>query len=109
MRTTATTLCVLLVTLGFWTGAARAQVDAVIPYTGTPPTIDGMGSDFDPVWDGLYAMSKQALVMTLFLIGAGLTKEVLKQVGVRPLLLGVLLWVIVSITVLILILESYIR
>ncbi len=60
------------------------------------------------VWGGIYACSKQVLVMTLFLIGAGLTRQVLKQVGVRPLLLGVLLWVIVSVTVLVLILQSYI-
>ena len=53
MRTTATTLCVLFVTLGFWADDARAQIDAEIPYTNTPPTIDGMGSDFDPVWDGV--------------------------------------------------------
>ena len=33
---------------------------------------------------------------TLFLIGAGLSREALKSVGVRPLVMGVLLWVIVS-------------
>ncbi len=63
---------------------------------------------FDSIWDGLYLLSTQTLVMTLFLIGAGLTKQVLKQVGVRPLLLGLLLWIVVSVTVLVLILGGYI-
>jgi uncharacterized integral membrane protein (TIGR00698 family) len=62
---------------------------------------------FDSIWDGLYLLSTQALVMTLFLIGAGLTKQVLKQVGGRPLLLGLLLWIVVSVTVLVLILGGY--
>lgn len=50
------------------------------------------------LWSWLYIGSKQALVMTLFLIGAGLTRGVLKQVGIKPLLLGMTLWVAVSIT-----------
>ena len=47
--------------------------------------------------------------MTLFLVGAGLTKQVLRQVGARPLLLGVLLWAIVSVATLSLILAGYIH
>jgi hypothetical protein len=47
-------------------------------------------------WGELSAIAKQSLVVTLFLIGAGLSKEVLKTVGVRPLIQGVTLWLIVS-------------
>jgi uncharacterized membrane protein YadS len=39
------------------------------------------------------AVARQALVVTLFFIGAGLTRESLRLVGARPLLLGVCLWV----------------
>jgi len=38
-------------------------------------------------------VSKQALVVTLFLIGAGLTRSSLAEVGARPLALGVALWI----------------
>ena len=31
--------------------------------------------------------------MALFLIGAGMTRGALKRVGVRPLVMGVVLWV----------------
>jgi uncharacterized membrane protein YadS len=47
-------------------------------------------------WGELAAVAKQSLVVTLFLIGAGLSQEVLKTVGVRPLVQGVILWLIVS-------------
>jgi uncharacterized integral membrane protein (TIGR00698 family) len=41
----------------------------------------------------LQAVAKQALVVTLFFIGAGLTRTSLRSVGARPLVLGVSLWV----------------
>ncbi len=48
------------------------------------------------VWNGVAAVARQGLVVTLFLIGAGLTKEVLRNVGIYPLLQGVILWLIVG-------------
>jgi uncharacterized integral membrane protein (TIGR00698 family) len=41
-------------------------------------------------------VARQALVVTLFLIGAGLTRASLREVGARPLLLGVLLWIAIA-------------
>ncbi|MFL5389099.1 MAG: YeiH family protein [Myxococcales bacterium] len=38
------------------------------------------------------AGSRRALVLTLFLIGLGLSRKTLKAVGLRPLVLGVVLW-----------------
>jgi uncharacterized integral membrane protein (TIGR00698 family) len=49
-----------------------------------------------PALDGLAGLAKTALVLTLFLIGAGLSRPTLKAVGIRPLLQGVLLWVAVG-------------
>ena len=48
------------------------------------------------LWGELSAAARQSLVVTLFLIGSGLSREVLRNVGVRPLLQGVTLWLIVS-------------
>jgi uncharacterized membrane protein YadS len=45
------------------------------------------------------------LTITLFLIGAGLSKDVLKTVGVKPLVEGVLLWIIISVSSLMIILR----
>jgi uncharacterized integral membrane protein (TIGR00698 family) len=38
--------------------------------------------------------ARQLLVLTLFLVGAGLTRQALRQTGARPLILGVLLWIV---------------
>ena len=46
-------------------------------------------------------LSRKLLCMTLFLIGSGLSVASVRKVGVRPLALGVLLWVIISVTTLI--------
>ncbi len=51
----------------------------------------------EPLWKGLEAVAKQSLVVTLFLVGLGLTREVLRRNGPRPLLQGVLLWLAVSV------------
>ena len=43
------------------------------------------------------AIAKKGLTVTLFLIGAGLSVEKIKAVGMKPLLLGVLLWIFISV------------
>ncbi len=42
--------------------------------------------------------SKAALVLTLFLIGAGLSLPAMRAAGWKPMILGVSLWVLISIT-----------
>jgi len=49
-----------------------------------------------PVSEVIVQVAKTGLTVTLFLIGAGLSGAVLKGVGIRPLIQGVLLWVIIS-------------
>lgn len=41
-------------------------------------------------------LARKTLTVTLFFIGASLSRDVLKAVGVKPLVQGVLLWVIIS-------------
>jgi len=43
------------------------------------------------------------LTVTLFLIGTGMTRASLRQVGIRPLVQGVLLWIIVAVSSLLII------
>lgn len=47
-------------------------------------------------WVNLASVARQSLVVTLFLVGTGLTRDVLKNVGVRPLFQGVTLWLVIS-------------
>jgi len=50
----------------------------------------------EPLWGALVVVARRSLVLTLFLIGTGLTREVLKRVGLRPLAQGASLWLLVS-------------
>ncbi len=43
-------------------------------------------------------IARRGMVVTLFMIGASLTLKMIKSVGVKPLLLAVALWVIISIS-----------
>lgn len=48
------------------------------------------------VFDVIKQGAKLGLTLTLFLIGAGLSRDALRTVGIRPMLQGVLLWIMVS-------------
>lgn len=52
---------------------------------------------FRPVYDTLVVIAKQCLIAVLFAIGAGLSLKVIKQVGVKPLVQAILLWVIIGV------------
>ncbi len=49
------------------------------------------------LYDSLVMLAKTGLTVTLFLIGASLSRETLRKVGVKPLIQGVLLWILISI------------
>lgn len=44
----------------------------------------------------LTGFAKAGLTLTLFLIGCGLSRKVLQSVGLKPLIQGVVLWVVIS-------------
>lgn len=55
------------------------------------------------VTGAIVVASKKALSLTLFLIGCGLSLGAIKKVGAKPLILGVLLWIIISVVTLLVI------
>lgn len=48
------------------------------------------------LWNTTTTLAKLGLTVTLFLIGCGLSRKSLAAVGARPLILGVLLWVVIA-------------
>ncbi len=58
------------------------------------------------LWQIFAAIARQGLVVTLFLIGTGLNRQVLQRVGLRPLAQGVILWVLISAVTLVVISEK---
>ncbi len=59
-------------------------------------------SDLFPQWQAIYqsifSIAKQALVVCLFLIGCSISPARLKESGPKPLLFGVTLWVAISVS-----------
>ena len=49
---------------------------------------------------GINSIARKALTITLFFIGASLSRDVLKAVGIKPLVQGILLWVVISVSTL---------
>lgn len=54
----------------------------------------------------LVAAARIGLVLTLFLIGAGLSKAALREVGAKPLVFGVILWIAISVVSLVVVLNT---
>lgn len=50
--------------------------------------------------EAINSLAKKSLTLTLFFIGASLSIDVLKSVGIKPLVLGVLLWIVISLSAL---------
>jgi uncharacterized integral membrane protein (TIGR00698 family) len=51
---------------------------------------------FGPIYPVLRHLGILGLTVTLFLIGTGISKKTLREVGARPLIQGIALWVIVA-------------
>jgi len=45
-------------------------------------------------------IARKGLTLTLFLIGAGLSRKVIQSVGIKPFIQGIILWVVISISAL---------
>ena len=63
--------------------------------------------DYAPVYSWIVLVAKKALIVTLFLIGSGLSLQVIKSVGSKTFVQGLLLWIIISIVSLLTILYLY--
>ncbi len=77
-------------------------IAAIIINTYLPFTIHWGGHEY-AIYPKLYDFGKKGLVITLFLIGSGLSLKNIRSVGLKPVLQGVLLWLFISITSLIVI------
>ena len=58
------------------------------------------------VGKAISGLARKGLIITMFFIGASLSTDVLKAVGVKPLVQGVLLWLVISISSLVYIVEA---
>lgn len=68
-------------------------VVAMVINTYTPDSIMHV---MRPVYDVTVSLAKQALVAVLFAIGASLSIGVIREVGVKPLLQAIILWIVIG-------------
>lgn len=61
-----------------------------------------------PAWltGALTYLAKKGLVLTLFLIGAGLSVKMIKTVGLKPFILAILLWIIIGVSSFFVVIET---
>ena len=52
------------------------------------------------IGSAINGFARKSLTITLFFIGASLSRDVLKAVGIKPLVQGVLLWIVISLSTL---------
>ena len=52
------------------------------------------------IGNAVNGLARKTLTLTLFFIGASLSKDTLKAVGIKPLIQGILLWIIISLSTL---------
>lgn len=53
-------------------------------------------TDIPQVGQFIYGIARKGVVITMFFIGASLSIDTIKSVGIRPLLQGILLWLVIS-------------
>lgn len=61
-----------------------------------------------PAWltDAMVWVARRGMVVTLFMIGASLSLSTVRQVGVKPLVLAVLLWIVIGVSSLLVVLNT---
>lgn len=90
-----------IVPVALLTAAARRSKSKIyLPWFILYFCIAAVMASYLPQLDGAYTeayrLGKLGLAVTLFLIGSGISRQTLKEVGVRPMLQGVLLWIVVA-------------
>ena len=92
----------------FWRSVEKASIPLFIIGFLAAALINTYLPQFTDTWQLLNAVAKQLLVVTLFLIGSGLSLSVLKQAGLKPFIMAATLWIVVSSVILLLILDGFI-
>jgi len=86
----------LLTTVFFKTGKQKIKIPYFIGLFVLAMIINTYLPIIHPVSACIVDVAKIGLTVTLFLIGAGLSRSVLKSVGAKPLIQGIILWVVIS-------------
>ncbi|MGN6803809.1 MAG: YeiH family protein [Ginsengibacter sp.] len=87
----------LVTTIFFKTGSQKIKVPYFIGFFIVAMMINSYFPETRRISIHIEHLAETGLTVTLFLIGAGLSTSVLRSVGIRPLLQGIILWVCISV------------
>ncbi len=99
-------LWIVPLTIGTALAFRRKSTRIVIPWFIGGFVLASVARTYAPQLDHVVPVARIGLTVTLFLIGAGLSRQSLRKVGARPLLLGVLLWIVISAASLLVLVQS---
>lgn len=99
-------LWIVPLTIGTALAFRRKSTKVAIPWFIGGFVLASVARTYEPSLDAIVPFARIGLTVTLFLIGAGLSRKNLASVGARPLILGVLLWMAISVGALLVVLRA---
>jgi uncharacterized integral membrane protein (TIGR00698 family) len=99
-------LWIVPLTIGTALAFRRKSTRIAIPWFIGGFVLASVARTYAPPLEQLVPAARIGLTITLFLIGAGLSRRNLASVGARPLILGVLLWIAISVGSLLVVLRA---
>jgi uncharacterized integral membrane protein (TIGR00698 family) len=89
-------LWIVPLTIGTALAFRKKSTRIAIPWFIGGFVLASVARTYAPQLDVIVPFARIGLTVTLFLIGAGLSRKNLAAVGARPLVLGVLLWIVIT-------------
>ena len=99
-------LWIVPLTVGTALAFRKKSTHVAIPWFIGGFVLASIARTYEPSLDRVVPLARIGLTVTLFLIGAGLSRKNLASVGARPLILGVLLWIVISVGALLVVLRA---
>jgi len=99
-------LWIVPLTIGTALAFRKKSTHVAIPWFIGGFVLASIARTYEPWLDHVVSLARIGLTVTLFLIGAGLSRKNLASVGTRPLILGVLLWIVISVGALLVVLRA---
>ena len=88
----------LVTSLIFKSGAKKISIPwFILCFVGAMLVNTYLLGDYPEIGKLISSIARKLLTLTMFFIGASLSKDTLRSVGVRPLIQGVALWVLISV------------
>ncbi|MBM7037223.1 membrane protein [Vibrio sp. qd031] len=87
----------LISTFIFRSGSRKISIPYFIFFYCAAILFSDLLPQFDAVYNVIFSIAKQLMIVCLFLIGSAISVEKIRTAGAKPMILGVILWVMVSV------------